>query len=373
MSILTPLADLVRARPWRAHVRPGWLGTQRRGAPRSKIQESFAGRFQPPGASSWQAELKAAVRDAGELCQRLHLPPQLVAGSAAAAGEFPVFVPPAYLARIVPGDPTDPLLRQVLPVAAESLPAAGFTADPVADAAARDQPGLLRKYAGRALLVTTGACAVHCRYCFRHHYPYEETPHADAAWEPALAAIAADPTLHEVILSGGDPLMLVDDRLARLADRIAAIPHVARLRVHTRLPIMIPGRVTDELLTWLAGGRLAPVMVIHANHAREIDEEVAAALDRLCRAGVLLLNQAVLLAGVNDSADALCALSERLVAVGVTPYYLHQLDRVAGAAHFEVAEDRGRAIVAEMQRRLPGYMVPKYVREVAGEASKMPI
>lgn len=342
MSILTPMTDRVRARP-------------------------------TPPAGSWQGELRSAVRDAGELCRRLQLPADLVTGSDRGVTPFPVFVPPAYLARIRLGDPADPLLRQVLPLADEGEAMAGFTLDPVSDGLARMAPGLLQKYAGRALLVATGACAVHCRYCFRRHYPYEETPHADAAWAPALAAIAADASLQEVILSGGDPLMLVDERLARLVERIAAIPHVARLRVHTRLPIMVPARVTDELLTWLAGGRLAPVLVIHANHAQEIDAEVAAALQRLRAAGVLLLNQSVLLAGVNDSADALCQLSERLVAAGVTPYYLHQLDRVAGAAHFEVTEDRGRAIVAEMQRRLPGYMVPRYVREVAGTTSKLPI
>ncbi|MBX3425719.1 MAG: EF-P beta-lysylation protein EpmB [Pirellulales bacterium] len=342
MSILTPQSELVRARP-------------------------------DGGFPAWQAELRAAVRDAAELCRRLDLPVELVAGTAAAAAQFPTFVPPAYLARIQRGDPADPLLRQVLPVAAESTAVPGFTADPVADGAAREAPGLLHKYSGRALLVATGACAVHCRYCFRRHYPYEETPHADAAWNPALDAIAADPLLHEVILSGGDPLMLVDGRLARLVERIAAIPHVARLRVHTRLPIMIPARVTDDLLEWLCGSRLTPIMAIHANHARELDAETAAALDRLRRAGVMLLNQAVLLAGVNDSVEALAELSERLVAVGVAPYYLHQLDRVQGATRFEVPETSGRELVAELARRLPGYMVPRYVREVPGAPAKLPV
>ncbi|MAT73099.1 MAG: EF-P beta-lysylation protein EpmB [Planctomycetaceae bacterium] len=367
-SILTPQQRLVRAGQSEGNEAAAKSIVGPEASPHDPVLSGPALR-----GASWQAELREAVRDPSELCRRLGLPASLAAGAGDAAAGFPVFVPPAYLARIAPGDPRDPLLRQVLPVAAEGEPVAGFGADPVGDEVARQQPGLLQKYSGRALLVTTGACAVHCRYCFRRHFPYEESPHADAAWEPALAAIAADVTLHEVILSGGDPLMLVDPRLTRLTKRIAAIPHVSRLRVHTRLPIMVPARVTDELLAWLAGGRLSPVVVIHANHVNEIDDAVVAALDRLRRAGVVLLNQSVLLAGVNDSVDALCDLSERLVTAGVTPYYLHQLDRVAGAAHFEVPEDHGRAIIDDMQRRLPGYMVPRYVREVAGAASKMPI
>jgi len=319
---------------------------------------------------SWQTDLRLAVRDAHELCRRLGLPAELADAAMGGAREFPLFVPPAYLARIRYGDPHDPLLRQVLPRAEETAKVAGFTRDPVDDRGATLQPGVLQKYAGRALLIATGVCAVHCRYCFRRHFPYEEAPHSEAAWDTALAAIAADESIHEVILSGGDPLMLRDDRLAHLVGKIAAIRHVVRLRVHTRLPIMIPTRVTEELVAWLTGTRLTPIMVIHANHARELDDAVADCLAPLRQAGVLVLNQSVLLRGVNDAVESLAALSERLVALGVVPYYLHQLDRVAGASHFEVPIDRGRQIMHQLRARLPGYLIPQYVQEIPGTAHK---
>ncbi|NOY30520.1 MAG: EF-P beta-lysylation protein EpmB [Planctomycetes bacterium] len=330
--------------------------------------------FPPPvrpvsAATSWQRELRDAVRDADELCRRLQLPPELAEKGASGAGQFPVFVPPSYLARIRPADPRDPLLLQVLPVADESREVPGFTFDPVGDATASLQPGVLQKYHGRALLITTGACAVHCRYCFRRHFPYEEVPHSDAAWDAALATIAKDPSIREVILSGGDPLMLVDERLAKLTEKIAAIPHVSRLRIHTRLPIMIPSRVTDEMLAWLTGSRLTPVVVI-PNHAQELDSSVAQSLASLRHAGATLLNQAVLLRGINDSVAAQVALSERLIEIGVVPYYLHQLDRVAGASHFEVPIIEGLQLMKELRAQLPGYAVPRYVQEIAGERNK---
>ena len=319
----------------------------------------------------WQGEMRDAVRDVGELCHRLRLPQKLVLEARGGAEQFPVFVPPSYLARIEPGKLCDPLLLQVLPQARETQAVAGFSRDPVDDAAARLLPGVLQKYQGRALLVTTGACAVHCRYCFRRHFPYEQSSPSEGTWEAAIAAIAADASIREVILSGGDPLMLVDSRLASLVEKIAAISHVRWLRVHTRLPIMIPSRVTDELLGWLTGGRLAPVVVIHTNHAQEVDRSVADSLSKLKRAGVTLLNQAVLLRGVNDSLAAQVALHERLIDVGVVPYYLHQLDRVAGAAHFEVPIEEGRRLVEELRKQLPGYAVPRYVQEVAGHPNKL--
>jgi EF-P beta-lysylation protein EpmB len=321
--------------------------------------------------AAWQAELRDAIRDPVQLCAKLGLPLDMGRAAADAARQFPMLVPASYLSRIEHGNPVDPLLLQVMPAAAEEDDVDGFTSDPVGEAAAATAPGLLQKYAGRALMVVTGACAVHCRYCFRRDFPYDELAPAEAAWAPALEALAADPSIHEVILSGGDPLTLTDRRLASLVDKLAAIPHLQRLRVHTRWPIVIPSRVTDELVHWLTRSRLAPIMVLHANHARELDAEVACAVGRLRRAGVLLLNQAVLLAGVNDSAEAQCQLSLRLIDIGVTPYYLHQLDRVRGAAHFEVPIDHGRKIMAEMRRRLPGYAVPQYVHEQPGAAHKM--
>ncbi len=243
--------------------------------------------------------------------------------------------------------------------------------DPVDDDAAARQPGLLQKYHGRVLLIATGTCAVHCRYCFRRHFSYDEAPRSLADWEPALDEIAADTSLHEVILSGGDPLTLVDATLAAMIERLEAIPHLRRLRIHTRLPIVIPERVTDELVSMLHGSRLMPIVVLHANHANELDRHVAAAVARLAEAGVMLLNQAVLLAGVNDSVEAQAALCERLIDLRVMPYYLHQLDRVAGAAHFEVPIATGRRIIEELRARLPGYAVPRYVQEVAGALSKI--
>jgi EF-P beta-lysylation protein EpmB len=271
------------------------------------------------------------------------------------------------------GDLHDPLLRQVLPLPEELEMAPGFTADPVGDEAAGAAPGLLHKYEGRVLLVLTGACAVHCRYCFRRHFPYSDAPHSLADWEPALEYLAGEPSVHEVILSGGDPLSLVDSQLVRLVERLAEIPHVARLRIHSRWPIVIPERVDDAMLAWLTGTRLAPWMVVHANHPQELDAATAAALGRLVSAGVPVLNQAVLLRGVNDSVEVLAELCERLVNLRVMPYYLHQLDRVAGAAHFEVPESVGLALVEQLRERLPGYAVPQYVREVAGREFKVPL
>jgi EF-P beta-lysylation protein EpmB len=314
--------------------------------------------------------VKLAIRDPVELCRRLELPVEFEQAAIAGARGFPVFVPPAYLARIERGNPHDPLLRQVLPLAEETETVSGFDADPLDEQHATRAPGLLHKYAGRALLVTTGACAVHCRYCFRRHFPYSAGPRSLAAWQPALDEIAADASLHEVLLSGGDPLMLVDELLAELTTALASISHLRRLRVHTRLPIMIPERVDDKLLAWLTGSRLTPIVVIHANHPAEIDAAVADALARLVDAGIPLLNQAVLLRGVNDDVETLARLCERLVDLRVMPYYLHQLDRVAGAAHFEVPEADGLQLVERLRSRLPGYAVPRYVRETAGEAYK---
>lgn len=294
------------------------------------------------------------------------LPEDLRVPARRAAELFPLLVPRSYLERIRPGDAHDPLLAQVLPLGIEDEAVPGFDSDPVGEAAARRAPGLLHKYQGRALLVTTGACAVHCRYCFRRHYPYGDEPRRMTDWDEAFATIAGDTTLHEVILSGGDPLMLTDTRLEALCDRIARIPHVKRMRLHTRLPIVLPERVTDRLLTILLEAGPTPIVVVHANHPHELVGLCADALRRLVRSGITVLNQAVLLRGINDTTAAQAGLSESLVDLGVIPYYLHQLDRVAGAAHFEVAEETGRQLIGELRRRLPGYAVPRYVRETAG-------
>jgi L-lysine 2,3-aminomutase len=317
-------------------------------------------------ATTWPQVMKEAVRDVDELCRLLELPPQFAAQAVLATQQFPLFVPRPFLARMRRGDPYDPLLQQVLPLDAETFVAPGFTADPVGDLTASLQPGLLQKYYGRVLMVTTGACAVHCRYCFRRHFPYSRMPRSLTDWLGAIEQIEADASIHEVILSGGDPLTLVDRLLAQLAGRLEKIPHLRRIRLHTRLPIVIPDRVTTELLDWLTGTRLTPIVVVHVNHPAEIDDAVAVALNKLHAAGIPLLNQAVLLRGVNDNADVLAELCERLIDLHVLPYYLHQLDRVAGAVHFEVPVERGRQIIAELQRRLPGYVMPRYVQEIPG-------
>jgi L-lysine 2,3-aminomutase len=327
-------------------------------------------RFGPSRYGSWQDAMKDAVRDAGELCRLLDLPDEFASAAKTAARQFSLFVPRGYIARMRPGDVADPLLRQVLPLADEMLDVPGFVVDPVRDDLAERRPGLLQKYQGRVLLVATGTCAVHCRYCFRRHFPYEQAPRSIADWQPAIEEISADPILHEVILSGGDPLTLVDTTLTALVEELANIGHLRRLRIHTRLPIVIPERVTDELIDTLRGCRLTPIVVLHANHANELDAHVAAALAKLSDAGIVLLNQAVLLKGVNDSIEAQAALCERLIDLRVVPYYLHQLDRVAGAAHFEVPVETGRRIIRELRQRLSGYAVPRFVKEVSGETSK---
>jgi EF-P beta-lysylation protein EpmB len=337
------------------------------------ISNSIAPRLSLLASSpaTWQRVMKEAVRDVNELCQLLQLPPEFAAQAAGATGQFPLFVPRPFLARMRRGDASDPLLRQVLPLEAETLAVSEFTTDPVGDLSASLQPGLLQKYYGRVLMVTTGACAVHCRYCFRRHFPYAVAPRSLTDWLGAIEQIESDASIHEVILSGGDPLTLVDPLLAQLVHRLEKIPHLRRIRLHTRLPIVIPQRVTAELLDWLTGTRLTPVVVVHINHPAEIDTVVSAALAKLNAAGIPLLNQAVLLRGVNDNVDVLAELSERLIDLHVLPYYLHQLDRVAGAAHFEVPVERGRQIVAELQRRLPGYAVPRYVQEIIGRDHKV--
>ncbi len=327
----------------------------------------------PPQYASWQEAVRDAIRDPGQLCRILGLPDELaerVARVGAANRNFSLFAPRGFVARMQPGARNDPLLRQVLPLVDELDDVPGFVTDPVDDAAATRQPGLLHKYEGRVLLVTTGVCAIHCRYCFRRHFPYADGPRSLADWQPALDEIASDNSIHEVILSGGDPLMVVDSMLARLVESLAAIPHLRRLRVHTRLPIVIPERVTDELVDLLRGTPLTPFVVIHANHANEIDQHVASALAKLSDAGIPLLNQAVLLRGVNDTTTAQAALCEKLVDHRVMPYYLHQLDRVAGAAHFEVPVATGRRIIAELRELLPGYSVPRFVAEIPNSPGK---
>lgn len=319
---------------------------------------------------SWQAELASAITDPAELLAAVGLGKEWLPAARAAARCFPLRVPRGFVARMRRGDPHDPLLRQVLPLAAEHEAAEGYTSDPVGERAALRAGGVLQKYHGRVLLTATGACAVHCRYCFRRHFPYGAANASADDFTQALAHIAGDATIREVILSGGDPLTLSDRRLQAFSDALARIAHVERLRIHTRLPIVLPARVDAGLLGWLASLRHPVVMVVHVNHANEIDAAVARALGELRAQGVTLLNQSVLLRGVNDSVAALADLSEALFACGVLPYYLHLLDRVQGAAHFEVDEAQAGALMAQLRERLPGYLVPRLVREQPGLPAK---
>lgn len=316
------------------------------------------------------------VTDPGELLRALGLPTELLGPARAAAAQFGLRVPRSYLARIRPGDPDDPLLRQVLPLGQELTPAAGFVSDPVGERDALRAPALLQKYHGRALIITTSACAVHCRYCFRRDFPYSSMTGESAAgprWSAALDELAADATIEEVILSGGDPLSLSDERLATLTDALSGIAHIQRIRVHTRTPIVLPARVDEGLTAWLRGVRRPMVLVLHSNHPHELDEEVLEACSRLREAGAVLLNQSVLLKGVNDDPGVLAELSRRLFDAGVLPYYLHVLDRVRGAAHFDIADERARQIAGALAALLPGYLVPRLVREAHGAPAKVPL
>ena len=326
----------------------------------------------PAQPRRWQALCREAITDPHELLTLLGLSDRAAALLPPSDTGFPLRVPRGFVAKMRHGDAADPLLLQVLPQAAELGEVPGFTRDAVGDLAARTAGGVLHKYAGRALLVATGSCALHCRYCFRRHFPYAEETAAAHRWREAIEHLRDDASIHEVILSGGDPLSLATPKLAELTDALATIPHIRRLRIHTRLPIVLPERVDDECLRWLANLPFQRVVVLHANHANEIDAAVDAACARLREAGATLLNQSVLLAGVNDDPGTLAALSERLFAAGVLPYYLHLLDRVQGAAHFDIEASRALAIMDDLRIRLPGYLVPRLVREIAGAPSKIP-
>ena len=349
----------------RSHPIKSTVDTETAAAP-PRNQDSHA---EPLVLPPWQAAVRNAVRDPEELARLLDLP--LGTFDALCGDAFPLLVPRGFVARMRRGDPNDPLLLQVLPVPAEREPAEGFSTDPVREQglAAR---GLIRKYAGRALLIASATCPVHCRYCFRRDFPYSEQLAARNGWEPALAELRAHDDVREVILSGGDPLSLSNRRLQELLAKLAETG-AATVRIHTRFPIVVPERIDAELLRLLAASPLRTVVVVHGNHPNELDDTVAVALAGLRRSVDALLNQSVLLAGVNDDVATLAALSERLFACSVLPYYLHALDPVRGAARFEVAEQRGIELVASLRARLPGYLVPRFVREIPGELSKTPL
>ena len=322
---------------------------------------------------SWQEILAMAPMNNTELCNLLGLQMDSLPQEHPLLKQFPLRVPAPYLKRIEKGNPADPLLLQIFPGPEEALSSPGFSPDPVGESEANPKPGILHKYKGRALLLVTSSCAIHCRYCFRRHFPYEENNPGKEHWRESLEYLKQDSSISEVILSGGDPLTLPDKYLAWFMAELAQINHIRRIRIHTRLPIMIPQRVTPDLCKLLANQRFQTILVIHSNHAQEFDDEVDAACLALKKAGITLLNQSVLLRHINDSRDALVALSERLFKAGVLPYYLHLLDRVSGAAHFDVPEETGKTLIKELQAQLPGYLVPKLVREIPGQEAKTPM
>lgn len=322
---------------------------------------------------SWQEELKELIQCPQTLIEQLQLDPGLLPKAMEASTHFPLRATAPYVARIEKGNPRDPLLLQILPLGAELRSPQEFQQDPLAEAEFQPAPGIVHKYTSRVLFIAATQCAINCRYCFRRHFPYDEHQLSRPDWLQALAYVRQNEVINEVILSGGDPLSLSDKQLAWLIEQIAAIPQIKRVRIHTRYPVILPSRVTDSLISALTATRLRVVMVIHCNHAQEIDAEVRYGISELLKAQLTMLNQTVLLREINDKSDILATLSEALFDCGVQPYYLHLLDKVAGAAHFLVDDDEAKGIYRELLTLLPGYLVPKLVRETPGEKSKTPI
>lgn len=319
---------------------------------------------------AWQSALADLVTDPKELIDLLELDQSLLHSAREAAQLFPLKVPRHFLRLIEKRNPNDPLLKQILPLGVEAEQTATYTEDPLKEKNANPVAGLIQKYPGRVLVTLTSACAVHCRYCFRRHFPYAENNPGTRGWEQLLDYIRSDQSISEVILSGGDPLAVSDKLLQLFTEKLTKVTHITRLRIHTRIPIYLPQRITPELIDWIRSLRFAVVMVIHVNHPREIALDVLHALQVLRSAGVMLLNQSVLLQGVNDDVVTLATLSEKLFDAGVLPYYLHTLDKVQGAAHFDLPRSRALSLHAELQKRLPGYLVPRLACEEPGELSK---
>ncbi len=327
----------------------------------------------PRTTTSWQQQLSEAFTRVEDLFAYLEIPGKLMPQAQRASRDFALRVPRSFASQMEKGNPEDPLLLQVLPRAEELVEHPGFITDPVGDRDHTEAPGVLHKYDGRILLIATGACGVHCRYCFRRHFPYGESNAGKDQWAESLELLSRSPDTREVILSGGDPLTLSDTRIASLVKALNEIPHLERLRIHSRLPVLVPERITGDMVDWLTLGRLQPILVFHVNHPREISERLTDALAPLRARGITLLNQAVLLRGVNDSPETLCDLSEVLFSSGILPYYLHMLDPVRGSGHFDLPEARAKHLLNMVRRRLPGYLVPRLVRETTGAPSKTPL
>ncbi len=322
---------------------------------------------------SWQECLADLITDPFELLELLNLKAEQLNLSTKVLREFPLRLPRSFADRMQAGDPNDPLLLQVLPQQQELAEHSGYSIDPLAEQNFNPEPGILHKYAGRVLLMPSSSCAIHCRYCFRRHFPYAENRPDKKQWRDSLQYIKADKSITEIILSGGDPLAISDKHLEWLLEHISVLPHISRIRIHTRLPIVIPQRVSQTLCDLLVRYPLRFIVVLHVNHARELNEEVRATCDRLKDAGVDLFNQSVLLKNINDSPETLIELSERLFACGVLPYYLHMLDKVKGSAHFAVSTKKALYIMSRLRASLPGYLVPTLVKEQANEPNKTPV
>jgi L-lysine 2,3-aminomutase len=322
---------------------------------------------------NWQQQLAEAFNNIDDLCHYLRVPLNDLPASVAAAESFPLRVPLSFAASMQKGNPNDPLLRQVLPVKDELFAYPGFSNDPVGDLPSAAQTGVLHKYHGRVLFINTGSCAINCRYCFRRNFPYADLQLGKQNENAGINYIQENPDISEVILSGGDPLLLSDARLAKLFQQLSAIKHLKRIRIHSRLPIVLPARITDDFINTLAQSSKQIVIVVHCNHANEINPRVIAAFNLLRNKGITLFNQSVLLKGVNDNVAVLCELSEQLFSHGIIPYYLHLLDKATGTGHFEVSETAAVDLIKQVQAILPGYLVPKLVKEQTGALSKQSI
>ncbi|PST88076.1 EF-P beta-lysylation protein EpmB [Photobacterium iliopiscarium] len=326
----------------------------------------------PSVEQNWLNDLANAISDPLKLLNWLKIDPTPWQKGLAAKNSFALRVPVSFVERMEVGNPYDPLLRQVLPLEQEFEVHPGYSTDPL-DEQDNPIPGLLHKYHNRVLMIVKGGCAVNCRYCFRRHFPYQDNKGNKTVWQQSIDYIATQPHINEVILSGGDPLMAKDHELTWLLEHIAAIPHIKRLRIHSRLPVVIPHRITPALCELFASSRLQIIMVTHINHANEINNELTSAMTQLKLVNVTLLNQSVLLKGVNDSVTALTDLSEALFDAGILPYYLHVLDHVQGAAHFFVSDQQARILMAGLINNVSGYLVPTLTREIGGRSSKTPL
>ncbi len=322
---------------------------------------------------SWQQELASSFTRIQDFLEYVDLAGFYDPSIEPACGQFPFRVTRHFASLIKKGDPADPLLLQVLPSAAELQAHPDFSLDPLQDQQAHQGSGILQKYHGRALLISTAACAINCRYCFRRHFPYASHQAARDQWSPAIARLRASPDIREIILSGGDPLSLSNAKLADLLTQLQTIPHVERLRIHTRLPVVLPKRIDSELLGVLGSVKLPQTMVIHVNHANEFSSDLHQALEDLRGINITLLNQSVLLRNVNDNVKHQVELCEALFSSGVLPYYLHLLDKVTGTSHFEVSKQDARELHQAMAARLPGYLLPRLVVEKPGSSSKLPV